>query len=264
MPRTIHAALVCTKGCVRGNNEDNFYFNGDLMELGEMDAGAALDETIADDYQLYAIADGMGGGDNGERAAALAVKLMAGAHDRLRTGDLAAGVDQMARKMNEVIYLDGQQNDSDTEGSTLAALIFRDGAVQVADVGDSRVYLLHNDRLTQISWDHSTVGDLHRAGRLTEEQARKSPMNNMITRFLGMDPDEIAPDYVYQRNLSVLPGMRFMLCSDGLSDLLSRDRLQQMLLQERDPLACAMQLVNAALEESGKDNTTCMVLDILA
>lgn len=142
MPRTIHAALVCAKGCVRGNNEDNFFFNGDLMELKEMDAGASLNETIADDYQFYAIADGMGGGDNGERASALASKLMAGAFDRLRTGDLTSQLDRMARHINEVIHADGVQNESDTEGSTLAALIFRDGAAHVADVGDSRVYCL--------------------------------------------------------------------------------------------------------------------------
>lgn len=92
------------------------------------------------------------------------------------------------------------------------------------------------------------MGDLQRAGRMTEEQARKSPMNNMITRFLGMDPAELPADYVYQRSLPVKVGMRFMLCSDGLSDLMSSARLQKLIQMDQDPLQAARRLVGVALE----------------
>ena len=263
MSQTVHAAVVCSKGCVRGNNEDNFYFNGDLMEPAEMDAGAVLDETFTDDFQFYAVADGMGGGDNGERASALAVKLMVSGRERLRTGNVTQELEQLGRHMNQVIHADGEANSSNTEGSTLAALVLRDGQAFVGNVGDSRVYSFQGGRLTQISWDHSTVADLHRAGQMTEEQARKSPMNNMITRFMGMDEEETpSRGYVYQTSVPLRQGMRFMLCSDGLSDLISRDRLEQLMALDAEPLGCAARLVNTALEEGGKDNTTCIMLDI--
>jgi len=263
MAMNVRAAVVSSKGCVRGNNEDNFYFNGDLMELGEMDAGASITHTFTDSCQFYAIADGMGGGDHGERASAIAVKQMLDEHKALRTGDPRQTLDAYARRINEIIRKDGLRNGSDTEGSTLAALCLRDGQAYVANVGDSRVYMLQNGRLLQVSMDHSAVANLMRAGQLTAEQARKAPNNNVITRYLGMDASEIGNEYVYQSNGPVAPGFRFMLCSDGVCDLISNDRLQSLLLMDKDPLDAASRLVSTALEEGGKDNTTCMVVDLL-
>lgn len=259
--RSVNAAVVCHKGCVRGNNEDNFFFNGDYMLLSDMNEGAVIAHTFTNQHQLFCVFDGMGGGDWGERASSIAAQAMQSVYAGMSKGDISRALQQFALKANALILADRKSQHVDIQGTTMATLALQKDRYTVANVGDSRVYLLRAHQLEQLTMDHSLVGQAVRDGRLTAEQARKSSNNNVITQYLGM-PTENLPDRLdYQIAGKLQPGDRFMLCSDGLSDLLSDSYMEEQLSTIASPLNCAKQLVLDALEMGGKDNVTCIVLD---
>ncbi len=260
--QVISAAVVSHKGCVRKNNEDNFSFNGDRMKLEEMNAGAMISRSFTDDCQLYAVVDGMGGGDLGERASAIAASMLVDVLDELRVQQPEACLHQAIGRINRAVLDDCRANDAEYEGTTCTALVIREQAGYVCNVGDSRVYRLRNGRLEQLTQDHSLVWDAYINGEMTREQARKSPMNNMITRYLGMDPEEMPASFESISQVDVSQGDRFMLCSDGVSDLMSNERIASVMVEPISALECATRLVAMALEEGGKDNTTCIVVDV--
>ncbi len=256
------SAVVCSKGCTRGNNEDNFYFLGDRMLLKEMDEGAHIVYTGSDDKQSYAIFDGMGGGDSGEVAASIAAELFAKMEDRFYQEHAERELLEYARRASDQIYDYAQKHLTTGQGSTFAGLILYKGRAFVVNVGDSRVYLHRNKKLEVVTKDHSYVYELFQEGKLTEEQARKHPKNNVITHYLGMQKNKLRDEFAYADSFRICRGDRFMLCSDGLCDLLSREEIQQVLNDEKKPDEAAVSLVRKALELGGKDNATCIVVDV--
>lgn len=257
-----HSALVCSKGCVRGNNEDNFYFQGDYMHLREVDEGAHILQKYESNKQLYAIMDGMGGEAQGERAAYLAVKLLSQMAPDILAGKTADKIDQFARKATDAVYKDSLKANPGHQGTTMAMLALIGKTAYVANVGDSRVYLLRGGRLRMLSQDHTTVYKMRLAGALTSEQARKHPRGNVISQYIGMDPASLPKDYVYQNSISLCKDDRLMLCSDGASDLIPEDQMEDILSHEVTADAAACQIVETALMLGGKDNTTCIVVDV--
>lgn len=256
------SALVCCKGCVRGNNEDNFYFLGDYMKLKEMDAGAHIVTSGSKDRQTYAIFDGMGGEQYGEKAAFFAAEMFM-QQEGVLFNDLQKNVADYARTASLNIYEYAQKHNSAGMGSTFAGLLIQKGKALAVNVGDSRVYRLRDQCLELMTKDHSYVYDLYLAGRLTREQARKHPRNNVITRYLGMPEDKIDDDFIFVEPLELCYQDRFMLCSDGLCDLLSDAQIEEILVRQATPDGAATALAQAALELGGKDNITCIVTDVL-
>lgn len=259
--RSVSAAVVCHKGCIRGNNEDNFFFNGDYMPLSDMNQGAVIAHTFTNRYQMFSIFDGMGGGDWGERASCIATQTMQSVYLAMGKGDVSRSLQQFALKANALILADRKNQHVQIQGTTMATLALQDDRYIVANVGDSRVYMLHDYQLEQLSMDHSVVGQAVRDGRMSPEQARKSPDNNVITQYLGMSTELLPARLDFQTTGKCRPGDRFMLCSDGLSDLLTQTHIENRLATIESPLKCARQLVMDALEMGGKDNTTCIVVD---
>lgn len=259
--QTVKAAVVCHKGCVRSNNEDNFFFNGNYMSLNNMNEGAVIEHSFNSKCQLYGVFDGMGGGDWGERASALAAQSIQSVYMSMKSGDVEKLLNDYALKTNARIVEDGRSHQVDTQGTTMAVVLLRGDECHVANVGDSRVYLLRDHRIKQLSMDHSIVGDLVRQGLLTAEQARKSPKNNVITQYLGMPDGERPSQLMYYVKTALQPGDRLMLCSDGLCDLMSNAAIEEHLATIESPKSCARHLVMTALELGGKDNTTCIILD---
>ncbi len=260
--QTVRAALVCHKGCVRSNNEDNFFFNGNYMPLRSMNQGAVMVHEFPDKCQLYGVFDGMGGGDMGECASALAASRIQDVYLSMQSGAAQKLLEDYAQAANERIAREAHSQHAGTMGTTMAVVLLRGNECHVGNVGDSRVYLLRDHQLQQLSTDHSIVGEMVRDGRMTPEQARKSSKNNVITRFLGMAEDEKPAVLVEYRQLELRSGDRLMLCSDGLCDLLSAAALEETLSTVAAPEDCAKQLVLSALELGGKDNTTCIVVDM--
>ena len=262
MSKNYQSALVCSKGCVRGNNEDNFYFLGDRMQLREMDAGAHIVYSGSKEKQAYAIFDGMGGEENGEQAASIAAETFAEMEDNFFGQEAKNEVNSFARKASAKILDYARKHQSTGQGTTFAGLIIFGQQALVANVGDSRVYLLRDQHLELVTKDHSYVYELYLSGKLTEEQARKHPKNNVITHFLGTSEEKIGSDFVFIDQFKLYHQDRFMLCSDGVSDLLSNRQIEELLVNNKKPDDAATALVQTALELSGKDNTTCIVVDI--
>ena len=123
--------------------------------------------------------------------------------------------------------------------------------------------MLRQEELRQLSEDHSQVGAMYRNGQITELQARIHPKNNVIDQFVGMDPARMPKKYVHYVNEPLYRGDRFMLCSDGLTDLVPEGMIKEQLSACATPDEAACKLVMAALELGGKDNTTCLVVDVL-
>jgi PPM family protein phosphatase len=228
-------------GKVRANNED-------ALLVGE-----GRDET------LFVVADGIGGFEAGEVASRIAVDVL----KELAPG---ASFEAAISEANRRILAAGRGDERlSGMGTTVVAVRFggtRDEPVaQVAHVGDSRAYLLRGGSLRPVTEDHSLVAELVRSGDLTRDQAAEHPQKNLITRALGAD-EEVEVD------TSVLPvdaGDCFLLCSDGLSDMIPETRVGEILAEAPgDPEKPARSLVSAALDAGGADNVTVIVVDVKA
>ena len=205
---------------------------------------------------LYAVADGMGGHEAGEVASDIAIQALA--KDAPKQADPRAMRAAVIAANKAVIQGAQEGLGRPGMGTTLTATIIDEDALLIAQVGDSRAYLLHEDKLQQLTRDHSLMEELVSSGQITEEEARYHPNRSIITRALGSDP-LTQPD-LYE--LQVGPGDRLLLCSDGLSGMLGSEELERVLASHEDPQQVANRLVDAANDAGGSDNITVLVVDI--
>lgn len=205
---------------------------------------------------LFAVADGMGGHEAGEIASEITVNTLAElAPSHLDAEGLTAAVE--AANYN-VIKAPRQGIGRDGMGTTLTAAMLEGERLLIAQVGDSRAYLLHKGHLQQITRDHSLMADLIEAGQITPEEARVHPNRSVITRAIGSDI-HMRPD-IYELNVDA--GDRILLCSDGLSSMISNNAIESIMRRQSDAQHCADELVTAALEKGGADNVTVVVADV--
>lgn len=265
---TVNAAVISHLGCVRSNNEDNFYFDGDIMRGDELNTGAAIKARIARPSHLFGVCDGMGGLNGGEYAAAIGVKalhkLAGQLEGSLSSSSFADKVRGFAMDTSKAIFEDGKRRDDKKQGTTLAMLLIDGGVASVANVGDSRVYLFRMGKLVQASRDHTTVFTQLLQGKMTREQTRKHPTGNMIYQYMGMPQEQMDENFMYYRDFSLCNGDRFIICSDGISDLITHEQMEDVAASNTDPMDVAAILISRALELGGKDNATCIVGDISA
>ena len=200
------------------------------------------------------VADGMGGHNGGEIASACTrdgiLREIRGKKPDLRT------LEEIVPKINLAVW-DRQEKDASLTGmgTTLTLLWPDENNVLIAQVGDSRAYLIRDGEMQQITADHSLVGDMVRRGVLTEEQAACHPMRNYITRAVGTD-DTIEAD-VYSKTRQA--GDRWLICSDGLYGMMTRSVLEELSLVP-DPEEAADRLLQAALDNGGKDNISLVLM----
>ena len=206
---------------------------------------------------LFAVADGMGGARGGEVASGIVVETF----DRGMPDGVPpeAGLADLTREANQRIH---ERATEDAEragmGTTLTAAYVGDGEVAFAHVGDSRAYRMRDGKLEQLTNDHSLVGELVRRGKLTPQQAEEHPQRSVITRALG--PEESVQ--VDSFSVRAQPGDVFLLCSDGLTSMVTVDTVQDI-LREADSLdAAAHRLIDAANEAGGRDNITVVLFRI--
>lgn len=205
---------------------------------------------------LFAVADGMGGHEAGEIASEITVNTLAElAPSHLDAEGLTAAVE--AANYN-VMKAPRQGIGRDGMGTTLTAAMLEGERLLIAQVGDSRAYLLHKGHLQQITRDHSLMADLIEAGQITPEEARVHPNRSVITRTIGSDI-HMRPD-IYELNVDA--GDRILLCSDGLSSMISNNAIESIMRRQSDAQHCADELVTAALENGGADNVTVVVADV--
>ncbi len=210
---------------------------------------------------LLAVADGMGGLERGEVASHLAIDLLNDLFARDRPEDIAQALKQAYRRANDAIYrqsVDSPQGGG--MGTTLVAAVIQGKYATIANVGDSRAYLIRAKQLTQITQDHSLVAEQVSRGELNEEQARRSPQRNIVTQALGLSEtlDRRMPS-IYE--LTLLPEDRLLLCSDGFFDVMQSDDYVSTILAQ-NPQESALSLATMATDRGTTDNVSAIVLEV--
>ncbi len=219
------------------------------------------DQLLVDhERDVYAIADGMGGHAAGEVASSIAIQALSEtiAEPSGETVDrlLVDAFQEGNRRICESVLARGEWRGM---GTTIVALVRRNDKVIIGHVGDSRTYLLRDGVLAQLTDDHSWVAEQVRMGLLTDEEAHKHPMRNIVTRAMG-NRLELEVDVSEQ---AVQPGDVFLLCSDGLNSMIGDDLIGDILTANReDPVEACRALIDAANEHGGDDNITVIVLAI--
>jgi protein phosphatase len=248
-PFEIVAGVQTDKGCVREINEDS----GRMVRP----ADPAL---LAERGTLVVVADGMGGHSAGEVASQLAADVVTRLY--YETGGepgqaLRHAVEEANRRIHEAAARDAAKHGM---GTTCTALALCGGRAYAAHVGDSRLYMLRDGQLYQLSEDHSAVNEMVKLGIITKEQARTHEDKNVILRALGTTPDV---EVSMLEPFAVREGDRYLLCSDGLHDLVLEDEIASVLSESADIHAAGERLIAMAKERGGHDNITVGIIAIM-
>jgi len=214
------------------------------------------EDTVLLSPPVFAVADGLGGHHAGEIASLVAIETLA-EHAPSRLDAKALG--RAVRAANRAVLqaaADGQGHSS--MGTTLTAAMVDGTSIVVAHVGDSRAYLFHANRLEQITNDHSMIADMLRQGSITVEESRVHPNRSIITRALGSDPNMRTDIY----EVDAEPGDRLLLCTDGLTGMLSDAKIADALSAYGDADSAARALIDAANAAGGHDNISVVIVDI--
>jgi protein phosphatase len=239
------AELIIHIGCrsaqgLRPNNEDRF---------------------VADpEHRVYLVADGMGGQERGEQASGLAAEIIPRViQDKLAAHQDAgrAVQDALAEANRAIIDAGLSQPAGRRMGTTAVLAVQQAGQVYVAGLGDSRAYLIRGDRVEQLTVDHSVAQALVLSGAITPEEARHSPWQHVLHKFLGCAEMSEGAEV---RPFTPEAGDRLLLASDGLTNHITEDDLRQGVRDYPDPQVWAEHLVDVALERGSKDNVTVVVV----
>ncbi|MCT9931766.1 Stp1/IreP family PP2C-type Ser/Thr phosphatase [Planotetraspora sp. A-T 1434] len=225
-------------GLLREGNEDSAYASG----------------------RLLAVADGMGGHAHGEVASSVAIAALSSLDKDAFGGDLLSEIEAAVRDANHQLHAMVARDPSlKGMGTTLTAMLWNGPRFALVHVGDSRAYLLRNGELYQITHDHTLVQSLVDDGRITQEEAANHPQRSILLRALD-GSGEVDPD-LQDREAQV--GDRYLLCSDGLSTVVSAETLHHTLSTIDDPEDVVRQLIDLANRGGGPDNITCVVADVI-
>lgn len=232
-------------GKIRDINQDAYYYIED------------------DKLPIFIVADGMGGHKAGEVASNLAISTIIRHYESSKQKILNKEM-FIPQFLNESVELANdnliEEASGDDElkgmGTTVTMCLILDNEVYIGHVGDSRAYLLRNGELSQITQDHSLVGELLRIGSITKDEAVNHPKKNIITRALGSNP-KINVD-VFNRELQ--NDDKIILCTDGLTNMVTEEKILEILLSSEIPSAVCSTLVNISNEAGGIDNTTIMII----
>ncbi|EDY46865.1 PP2C family protein-serine/threonine phosphatase [Streptomyces sp. SPB074] len=238
MSLSLRFAAGSHKGMIRQGNEDSGY------------AGP----------RLLAIADGMGGAAAGEVASSEVISSLVDLDDEIPGSDILTSLGVAVQRANERLRVMVEEDPQlDGMGTTLTALLWTGQRLGLVHVGDSRAYLLRDGVLTQITQDHTWVARLVDEGRITEEEATTHPQRSLLMRNLG-SADQVEPDLSIRE---VRPGDRYLICSDGLSGVVSHQTMEETLASYQGPQETVQDLIQLALRGGGPDNVTVIVADVL-
>ena len=210
-----------------------------------------------DEFKIYVVADGMGGHNAGEVASQMAVQRIISYVDENFSFCKAENlIDEAIRKVNRDIFNFSNTNENlSGMGTTITVCFITESFIHVANVGDSCCFAIRNNEIRKITKDHSLVQELVDSGNLSEKEAANHPKKNIITRALGtnstVDVDIFELDNEEYNT--------YILCSDGLTNELTKEEILQVVTEEEDYINCANKLVQLAKEKSGRDNITVLL-----
>ncbi len=243
----LDVAQLTDVGRKREHNEDNMAY---VIPKDQ--------QVMAKKGALFIVADGMGGHAAGEVASEIAVDTVSNVYYQDDSDDAATSLLHAIKRANALIHQRAAENMLRSGmGTTCVSAVLRGNMAYIANVGDSRAYLVRNGQVKQVSQDHSWVAEQVRAGLLTEDQARTHAQRNVITRCLGTQPDvdiDVFPELLEEHDALVL-------CTDGLSGLVSDDEIRRIVAQSA-PQESVYHLVERANENGGPDNITAIVISV--
>ena len=242
----IHAWGVTDKGVIRSQNQDGYYL-----------------DVPSEHLAVGVVCDGMGGAKAGNIASLLAVETFVDTLKSLRPEDgtaPAAVLDQAAAAANAAVFHRACADpDCRGMGTTMVAVLISENTAYLLNIGDSRAYHIDQDGITRLTRDHSVVEDMVARGDITPEQARTHPRKNLITRALGSE-EHIRAD-LYEKELQ--PGDFLLLCSDGLSNIVTDQELLYEVIHGGEPSDCCRRLVDITLSRGAPDNVTAVLLQFV-
>lgn len=266
----LRVGVVSTVGNYREHNEDNYYVPGrkSIVDGGSSEATAEMWVSELEPSGLFLVADGMGGQQAGEEASRMAVEIIPRAVARRLANDetdprkiQSAIRESVAEANHEILGSSGTVTEYSNMGTTVVLAQFRNDRAFVAGIGDSRAYRLRDDRLEQLTKDHSLADALLEAGTITPEELTNHKFKNILYLYLGSKDAGGGPEDV--RVLDVRPGDRFLLASDGLTGVVADEQIAEVLIQHDDPQRAAKALKDRALANDSRDNITCMVIHVV-
>ncbi len=259
----IQAHAISDQGNVRTNNEDNFFIDGHVNPEPQSGGNMFLENMKLNDH-VFAVCDGMGGESYGEVASAMAVESLNEYYSSIKKSKsikLGMIIDKYANYVNNRICKMVEERNCYNSGTTLAMLCFKDDYAFPFYIGDSRIYLYDGFDLYALTKDQTLATEMLQHGVYTPEQAEISYDRNKLMHFLGEDKDGNGLKITAQSPIALRSGMKFLICSDGLSDMCSDLTLYEVFSDENED-DYAQRLIDLALEAGGSDNVTVIVIEI--
>lgn len=254
----IQSAGCTDKGRVRLNNEDNLYINDTYRQDVDAD-NLFIEFEGTEGYCSFAVFDGMGGESSGEVASLRAAQVLS----RSEKEHLHELPGEYIQQANRRICEEIENNGGKQMGTTVALLTIYGDRAMACNVGDSRIYRLRNGYLEQLSVDHTQVQQLVDTGILSKSDAREHPMKHVLTQHLGIREEEFIVEPHMCNDIKLESGDVYLLCSDGLTDMLTDDEIRAVLKKKRKASKLVQKLIDAALSAGGRDNTTVIVVKII-
>ncbi|MBB1063752.1 Stp1/IreP family PP2C-type Ser/Thr phosphatase [Limosilactobacillus fastidiosus] len=234
-------------------------YQTDIGHLRKENQDRVAKFTAPDGTILVVVADGIGGSRGGDVAAQVTVESLGRQFQAASPNSSLEAIRWFAREVqlinDEILKKSKKSPKYQGMGTTMVATIIFERAMVVANIGDSRGYVLHGDMLTQVTIDHSLVNELVKHGDITEEEARNYPQNNIITRAIGASADA----RIEVNRFKIAPGDQFLLCTDGLSKMVTRDQMKKVLESGLSVAEKCSQLVKMANDAGGPDNITVLI-----
>ena len=233
----------------------------DVGRVRQLNEDRELVVRIKPDCIAYIVCDGMGGHDSGDKASEAAVRFISEYLTTKPIDNASIALANAIKFANQQIYFESKVSPtSKGMGTTAVVMLQHQDEIHIGHVGDSRAYRFHDNKLTQITKDHSVVQDMVDQGLISQSQSEHHPRKNEITKALGIREME---DPTISKNIKAVKGDRIVLCSDGLSGLISHEVFTKTLQTITDPMACALQLIKLANQGGGHDNITVQVINVL-
>ena len=261
----ISASVGCHKGNKRKNNEDNFYLNGEFKEDPNEKKNLFFNINTNDKIQVYAVCDGMGGGDLGEIASYIAVKILSKYQKEVFNYSgritIEKHIDEYIEDVNERICEVASKLNKDCIGTTLALIIIYEDYMYIYNLGDSRIYFISKYEIIQLSKDHTKAQMLYKSGIISKDEMKSSPSKNILTQYLGISTQNgnISP---YKIQFRINKGDRFLICSDGVSDLLNDNEIENIIRNSSTTDNAVSFIVDNSLLKGGIDNITALLIEI--
>lgn len=217
------------------------------------------EEAVGDFSNLFIVADGMGGHNGGDFASRFCIENVKAYIANNKGGSIISTIRSAIQTANERIRERAEKDERLTGcGTTIVLATIKDDIVYIANVGDSRLYVLQNDSLSQITEDHSVVEEMIKSGIIKKEEARFNPHKNKVTRALGAEPD-IEVDFF---EVKLEKGNRILLCSDGVSNMMDEENLEAIVGAGKEvPEICRI-LIDTAVDNGGKDDATVVMIEV--